>query len=138
MAITDVRSNKENLAAAPTSDWTPNLKGKDIQPDLIEAIRRLHENQQNQASALAKANETIKQLQAPTDVPAPVLTTFVEFTLGSPETGAVRFRTGRGTPEGVVEGSAQKDIYYRLDGGIGTFMYIKTAGQGKTGWTATL
>ena len=136
MAITDVRSNKENLAAAPTSDWTPNLKGKDIEPVVVEAIRRLHENQQNQIMALAKANETIKQLQAPTDAPPPVLTTFVEFTLGSPETGAVRFRAGRGSPEGVLEGSANKELYFQIDNPGGQFFWLKDSGEGKINWKA--
>lgn len=137
MAITDVRSNAENLSGAPASDWLPSLKGKDLDPVVIDAFRRLHEVTQQIGAQVTQTQDAIKQMQAPAAPPVPVLTTFVEFTLGSPQTGAIRFRAGRGTPEGVLEGSAQKDVYYRIDGAAGTFAYVKTSGEGKTGWTAT-
>jgi len=47
-----------------------------------------------------------------------------------------RFKTGEGSPEGVV--IADKGaIYQRTDGGASTSLYVKTADDGEaTGWTA--
>lgn len=137
MAIRDVRnSDMLALSAPPASDWLPNLKDKDLDPVVVDAFRRLHEVTQQIGAQVTQTQDTIKQMQSPAPVPVPVLTTFVEFTLGSPQTGAIRFRAGRGTPEGVLEGSAQKDIYYRVDGAAGTFCYAKETGEGKSGWVA--
>ena len=134
MAIRDVR-NTDIAGAFPVSDWQVNLKDKDIQPAVIDAIRRQHEVTQQLQSQ-------VRELKATQPVPAPdpgqsVLATFVELNIGSPGTGgsgAVRFRVGRGSPEGVLEGSAQREIYFQLDSAAGSFCWTKNTGEGKVGW----
>ncbi len=46
-----------------------------------------------------------------------------------------RFKTGEGSPEGVVTANPGC-IYQRTDGGASTSLYVKTSGTGNTGWTA--
>lgn len=46
-----------------------------------------------------------------------------------------RFKTGEGSPEGVVTANPGC-IFQRTDGGASTSLYIKTSGTGNTGWTA--
>lgn len=47
-----------------------------------------------------------------------------------------RFKTGEGSPEGVVTANPGC-IYQRTDGGASTTLYVKTSGVGtSTGWTA--
>ena len=50
---------------------------------------------------------------------------------------ALRFPTGTGSPEGVVEASPGS-LYQRTDGAPGTLIYRKDSGTGSTGWTAVL
>jgi len=45
------------------------------------------------------------------------------------------WRTGTGTPEGVVVASVGS-LYTRSDGGAGTTLYVKESGTGNTGWVA--
>lgn len=42
---------------------------------------------------------------------------------------------GVGTPEGVVTATIGS-LYYRIDGGTSTTLYVKTSGTSSTGWTA--
>lgn len=42
---------------------------------------------------------------------------------------------GFGTPESVVTAS-KASIFYRIDGGAGTALYVKESGTGNTGWVA--
>lgn len=49
----------------------------------------------------------------------------------------LRFPTGTGSPEGVVE-AAPGSLYQRTDGAPGTLIYRKDSGTGSTGWTAVL
>lgn len=47
-----------------------------------------------------------------------------------------RFKTGEGSPEGVVTANPGC-IYQRTDGGASTTLYVKTSGVGtNTGWVA--
>lgn len=47
-----------------------------------------------------------------------------------------RFKSGAGSPEGVVTAN-RGAIYQRTDGGAVTTLYVKTSGDGtNTGWTA--
>lgn len=49
--------------------------------------------------------------------------------------GALVFKPGAGSPEGVV--TAQPgSLYLRTDGGTGTSLYVKESGTGNTGWAA--
>lgn len=50
-------------------------------------------------------------------------------------TNNVPFKTGSGSPEGVVTASVGT-IYLRTDGGAGTTLYVKESGTGNTGWVA--
>ena len=50
---------------------------------------------------------------------------------------ALRFPTGTGSPEGVVE-AAPGSLYQRTDGAPGTLIYRKDSGTDNTGWTAVL
>ena len=50
---------------------------------------------------------------------------------------ALRFPTGTGSPEGVVE-AAPGSLYQRTDGAPGTLIYRKDSGTGSAGWTAVL
>lgn len=50
---------------------------------------------------------------------------------------ALRFPSGTGSPEGVVE-AAPGSLYQRTDGAPGTLIYRKDSGTGNTGWTAVL
>lgn len=43
--------------------------------------------------------------------------------------------SGNGSPEGSVSASIGS-IYLRLDGGVGTTLYVKESGIGTTGWSA--
>lgn len=132
-----IRRNGDILQQAPPSEWLPNLRGRaDVPHVVIDAIERLHEDSQRLYQQLQA-----KTVEVSTPVPAPPpLNVFTELLIGSPATGgtgAVRLRVGRGSPEGIVEGSAFKDVWLRLDAaGITTFLYVKTSGEGKTGWTA--
>ena len=140
--ITAIRRNSDRLAEIqPASDWLPNLKNKGLPDVVVDSFRRTHEALQRTQEQLETANKQIATLQRTMtndQNSQAVLTSFIEMSLGSPsEGGAVRFRVGRGSPEGVIEGSAFKDVWYRLDAaGITTFMFVKTSGEGKTGWTA--
>jgi len=49
--------------------------------------------------------------------------------------GTSRFRTGTGSPEGVVTAPVGS-LYTRTDGGAGTTLYVKESGTGNTGWVA--
>jgi hypothetical protein len=49
--------------------------------------------------------------------------------------GGAKWRSGTGTPEGVITGNVG-DLWTRLDGGATTTLYVKTSGTGNTGWTA--
>lgn len=52
------------------------------------------------------------------------------------ETYDLRLKFGAGDPEGVVVAD-RGTIYMRTDGGVGTTMYSKEAGDGlSTGWEA--
>lgn len=42
---------------------------------------------------------------------------------------------GVGSPEGAIAGPISS-VYYRIDGGAGTSMYVKETGTGNTGWGA--
>lgn len=44
-----------------------------------------------------------------------------------------RFHWGTSDPEGAVE-APQGSIYLRTDGGNDTTLYVKTSGDGTTGW----
>ena len=46
---------------------------------------------------------------------------------------SVLWRTGAGTPEGVVT-AAVGSLYTRTDGGLLTTLYVKESGAGNTGW----
>lgn len=46
-----------------------------------------------------------------------------------------RFKSGEGSPEGVVTANPGC-IYQRTDGAAATTLYVKTSGTGNTGWTA--
>lgn len=46
-----------------------------------------------------------------------------------------RFKTGSGTPEGVVTANGGA-IYQRTDGGAGTSLYVKVGDGTSTGWVA--
>ncbi len=50
-------------------------------------------------------------------------------------TSNVIWRTGTGSPEGVVTASVGS-LYTDLTGGVSTTLYVKTSGSGNTGWTA--
>jgi hypothetical protein len=127
-----IRRNVDVLAEAPVSEWTPNLKGKGLPDVVVDAIRRLHSDQQ----ALAQRVEAVKTT-AVVETPKPVLNTFTELSIGSPATaggGSVRFRVGLGDPETVIEGSAMRDVWLQVDGAVGRFFWLKETGEGKTGW----
>jgi hypothetical protein len=47
----------------------------------------------------------------------------------------LRLQSGEGSPEGVVT-AGPSSLYQRTDGTPGTLVYLKTAGEGNTGWTA--
>lgn len=49
--------------------------------------------------------------------------------------GSARYRTGAGSPEGVVTAPVGS-LYTRTDGGAGTTLYVKESGTGNTGWVA--
>lgn len=49
--------------------------------------------------------------------------------------GTSQFRSGAGSPEGVVAAPVGS-FYLRTDGGAGTTMYVKESGVGNTGWVA--
>ena len=49
--------------------------------------------------------------------------------------GTARYRTGSGSPEGVVTAPVGS-LYTRTDGGGGTTLYVKESGTGNTGWVA--
>jgi hypothetical protein len=51
------------------------------------------------------------------------------------DTGAVVWRTGSGSPEGVITAGVGS-LYTRTDGGAGTTLYVKESGTGNTGWVA--
>lgn len=42
---------------------------------------------------------------------------------------------GKGSPEGVVAANPGT-LYVNLSGGVGTTLYVKETGTGKTGWAA--
>lgn len=138
MAIRHQR-NADLRTDAPPADWFPNLMGReDIPDDIVKAFTILREDVQRLypqiQAAKADAREAINAQAAPQSV----LTTFTEITIGSPTdpAGAVRIRAGRDTPEGVIEGSAWRDVWLRTNAaGITSFLYIKTT-EGKTGWVA--
>lgn len=46
-----------------------------------------------------------------------------------------KWRSGTGTPEGVVTGNVG-DLFSRTDGGAATSFYVKESGVGNTGWVA--
>jgi len=46
-----------------------------------------------------------------------------------------KFSSGTGSPEGVIYGG-QADRYFRTDGALGTYEYLKTTSTGNTGWIA--
>jgi hypothetical protein len=48
---------------------------------------------------------------------------------------SVLWRTGAGSPEGVVTASVGS-LYTRTDGGANTTLYVKESGTGNTGWVA--
>lgn len=48
---------------------------------------------------------------------------------------SVLWRTGEGTPEGVVT-AAVGSLYTRTDGGLLSTLYVKESGAGNTGWVA--
>lgn len=50
-------------------------------------------------------------------------------------TANVLWRTGTGSPEGVVTAD-MGSLYTNLSGGASTTLYVKTSGSGNTGWTA--
>lgn len=130
-----IKRNADNLAESPVSDWLPNLKGKDLPEVVVESFRRLHAGLQ----ALQQKVGANKPLPVTDAAPQPVLNTFTELNVGSPATagaGAVRTRVGQGSPEGLIEGSAFKDVWLRTNGTAGSFYYLKESGEGKTGWVA--
>ena len=47
----------------------------------------------------------------------------------------VTFKAGNGSPETVVP-AAVGALYFRLDGGANTTLYVKESGTGATGWIA--
>lgn len=49
--------------------------------------------------------------------------------------GGVLWRTGTGSPEGVVTASVGS-MYTNVAGGAGTTLYVKESGVGNTGWVA--
>ena len=49
--------------------------------------------------------------------------------------GTSRFRTGAGSPEGVITAPVGS-LYTRTDGGANTTLYVKESGTGNTGWVA--
>lgn len=49
--------------------------------------------------------------------------------------GGVLWRTGTGSPEGVVTASVGS-MYTDVAGGSGTTLYVKESGSGNTGWVA--
>lgn len=49
--------------------------------------------------------------------------------------GGVLWRTGTGSPEGVVTASVGS-MYTDVAGGAGTTLYVKESGSGNTGWVA--
>lgn len=51
------------------------------------------------------------------------------------DAGSVVWRTGTGTPEGVVTAGVGP-LFTRTDGGAGTTLYVKESGAGNTGWVA--
>lgn len=129
-----IKRNAETLADAPVSEWLPNLKGKDLPEVVVESLRRLHSDLQSLQQKVDAQKPTVVA-----DVPPqPVLNTFTELNIGSPATaggGSVRFRVGLGSPETIVTGSAMRDVWLRLDGGAGNFLYLKQTGaDSKTGW----
>ena len=130
--IRDVRNNSLPL---PVSEFHENLKGKGLPDVTIQTFRRIFDDMQS----LQRQIQEVK-VEPVVTPPAPVLTTFTELTIGSPAdaaSGAVRIRVGRGTPEAIVQGSAQRDIWFRTDGAAGTFCYAKETGTDtKTGWVA--
>lgn len=135
------RNNRDVLAEMPVSDWMPNLKGKGVPEPIVDSFRRVTLELQAVQRKLADHAQTLTTLDETVNKPADktVLTAFTELTVGSPATpeGAVRIRSGKGTPEAVVIGTAQRDIWFQTDGGAGTFCYAKETGTDtKTGWTA--
>lgn len=50
-------------------------------------------------------------------------------------TGGVFWRTGTGSPEGVVTASVGS-MYTNVAGGAGTTLYVKESGSGNTGWVS--
>lgn len=134
---TVIKRNADNLAEAPVSDWTPNLKGKDLPEVVVEAFRRLHGNVQNLQQQL---QEMKGQPAVVSNLAQPILNTFTELNIGSPATaggGSVRIRVGLGDPENVVQGTAFRDLWLRVDGTAKNFGYVKESGQDdKVGWVA--
>lgn len=49
--------------------------------------------------------------------------------------GSAKVLSGTGTPEGTVTAPIGS-LYLRLDGGVGTSLYVKQTGTGNTGWGA--
>src|SRR6184192_4036943 len=96
------RNNRDVLAQASLSDWMPNLRGKDVPDVVVDSFRRIVSELQSVQSKLNDHAQTIKTLDATVNKPddKTVLTTFTELSIGSPATpdGAVRIRTGRGSP----------------------------------------
>lgn len=50
-------------------------------------------------------------------------------------TNGIVWKTGAGSPEGVVTASIGS-LYSNTSGGTSTTLYVKTSGTGNTGWTA--
>jgi hypothetical protein len=50
-------------------------------------------------------------------------------------TNGLVWKTGTGSPEGVVT-AAVGSLYSNTSGGTSTTLYVKTSGTGNTGWTA--
>ena len=46
---------------------------------------------------------------------------------------SVSITTGSGSPEGVVS-AVRGSLYFRIDGGAATTLYVKETGTGNTGW----
>src|SRR5436189_10206 len=129
------RSNDQALETAPPSDWFPNFET--IKELVVrESIRRLRSD----AQRIAQRLDTLEKLvnAKPVTKPDSVLNSFVELNIGPGDSvsGFVRLRAGHGSPEGVLQGSAGRDAYYRTDGTAATFLYLKETGEGTTGWRA--
>jgi hypothetical protein len=122
------RRNSELLAQNPaSSDYRPNIIGK-AAPEVELAFRIMQEKQEAQSRRMDNLEKSIPQPAAPDDSKN---IHFVELFVGN-----VRFRSGVGTPEGVLVGSAGKDVYFREDGGVSTCLYLKETGENRTGWQA--